>query len=97
MFVMVSLQDIGDPKEEGDYQKLLRDYKSQQKELTEMRSVLEELKGENQQKSRDCKEALKSLKELQNELMRKSMHVGSLGKIIYITFVGHLRFLGDGY
>uniref|UniRef100_A0A7N1A438 Kinesin-like protein n=1 Tax=Kalanchoe fedtschenkoi TaxID=63787 RepID=A0A7N1A438_KALFE len=29
-------------------------------------------------KSRECQEACKSLQELQNELMRKSMHVGSL-------------------
>ncbi|KAF3441141.1 hypothetical protein FNV43_RR15052 [Rhamnella rubrinervis] len=73
-----SPKDIGDSKEEGDYQKLLRDYKFQEKEISGMRRVLEELKRENQVKSRECKEAWKSLKELQNELMRKSMHVGSL-------------------
>lgn len=76
---MISLQDIDDPEVEGDYQKLLRDYKYQEKELTAMKSVLEELKRENQAKSRECKEAWKSLQDLQNELMRKSMHVGSLG------------------
>lgn len=85
---MVSLQDIGDLKEEGDYQKLLRDYKFQEKELTELRRVLEELKSENQAKSRECKEAWKSLKELQNELMRKSMHVGSLGmKLLLLLLI----------
>lgn len=45
----------------------------------------------NEQKSRECQQACNSLKELQNELMRKSMHVGSLGmhipflKLIYMT------------
>lgn len=62
-----------------DYEKLVREYESQKKELTELRMVLEELKRENQVKSRECQEAKKSLEELQNELMRKSMHVGSLG------------------
>ncbi|KAH7513257.1 hypothetical protein FEM48_Zijuj12G0178100 [Ziziphus jujuba var. spinosa] len=72
-------KDMGDhPEVEGDYQKLLRDYKYQEKELSAVRSVLEELKRENQAKSRECKEAWKSLHELRNELMRKSMHVGSL-------------------
>ena len=37
------------------------------------------IKRENEQKSEECQEAWNSLKELQNELMRKSMHVGSLG------------------
>lgn len=48
-----------------------------------------ELKRENQLKSRECQEAWKSLKELQNELMRKSMHVGSLGMKISLV----LRYL----
>lgn len=82
---MISSQDMGDhPEVEGDYQKLLRDYKYQEKELSAVRSVLEELKRENQAKSRECKEAWKSLHELRNELMRKSMHVGSLG-MKYLT------------
>ncbi|XP_004295697.1 PREDICTED: kinesin-like calmodulin-binding protein homolog [Fragaria vesca subsp. vesca] len=63
---------------EGDYQKLLICYENQRKELAEMRSAFEELKKQNQSKSSECQEALKSLKDLQNELMRKSMHVGSL-------------------
>jgi kinesin family protein C2/C3 len=44
-----------------------------------MRRAMDELKRENRLKSRECQDALKSLQELQNELMRKSMHVGSLG------------------
>jgi kinesin family protein C2/C3 len=60
--------------------KLKRDFECQRKELAVTRRELGELKKENQQKSSECQEALKSLKELQNELMRKSMHVGSLGK-----------------
>jgi kinesin family protein C2/C3 len=44
-----------------------------------MRRTMDELKRENRLKSRECQDALKSLQELQNELMRKSMHVGSLG------------------
>lgn len=52
--------------------------------------MLEELKRENQAKTRECKEAWKSLKELQNELMRKSMHVGSLG--MEISFCGSRLF-----
>jgi hypothetical protein len=35
---------------------------------------------ENELKSKECHEAQASLRELQMELMRKSMHVGSLGK-----------------
>lgn len=67
---------------EGDYQKLLICYENQRKELAEMRSAFEELKKQNQSKSSECQEALKSLKDLQNELMRKSMHVGSLGMVL---------------
>lgn len=48
-------------------------------ELAAARKQMEELKKENNQKSKECEEAWKSLNELQNELMRKSMHVGSLG------------------
>ncbi|GLT53938.1 hypothetical protein SLA2020_271720 [Shorea laevis] len=63
---------------EGDHGKVLRDFECQKLELAETRRMVEELKRENQVKSRECQEALKSLQELQNELMRKSMHVGSL-------------------
>ncbi|CAK7338499.1 unnamed protein product [Dovyalis caffra] len=71
-------QDNGHLEVEGNYQKLLRDYECQRRELTEMRRTMDELKRENRLKSRECQDALKSLQELQNELMRKSMHVGSL-------------------
>lgn len=73
-----SQMDDDNPMGEGDYQKLLICYENQRKELAEMRSAFEELKKQNQSKSSECQEAWKSLKELQNELMRKSMHVGSL-------------------
>ncbi|XVF18221.1 hypothetical protein REPUB_Repub11eG0002900 [Reevesia pubescens] len=66
------------PRDISDHQKLQRDYECQNKELEEMRRALEGLKRENQLKSKECQEACKSLQELQNELMRKSMHVGSL-------------------
>ncbi|XP_051151958.1 kinesin-like protein KIN-14Q isoform X2 [Andrographis paniculata] len=56
----------------------LEEHALQKEELLETKRALEELKRENEQKSRECQEAWKSLKELQNELMRKSMHVGSL-------------------
>jgi kinesin family protein C2/C3 len=64
---------------EGDHRKVLGDFECQKMELAETRRMLEELKRENQVKSRECQKAWKSLQELQNELMRKSMHVGSLG------------------
>ncbi|TYJ48050.1 hypothetical protein E1A91_A01G033900v1 [Gossypium mustelinum] len=63
---------------EVKYQILQMDYELQKKELAEMRSALEGLKRENKLKTKECQEACKSLQELQNELMRKSMHVGSL-------------------
>ncbi|KAL1219870.1 Kinesin-like protein KIN-14Q [Cardamine amara subsp. amara] len=50
----------------------------QHKDMENMKRVIDELKQENQQKSRECEEAMNSLREIQNELMRKSMHVGSL-------------------
>ncbi|CAH8359364.1 unnamed protein product [Eruca vesicaria subsp. sativa] len=52
--------------------------KDSEKEMADMKRMVDELKQENQRKSRECEEALNSLRELQNELMRKSMHVGSL-------------------
>lgn len=59
-----------------------------QKELSDTKKVLEELKREYNLKSRECQEAWNSLKELQNELMRKSMHVGSLGEeVILVTLI----------
>lgn len=76
---MVKQQGNGPHEEEGDYQMLLRDYNCQRRELAETRKAMEELKRENQLKNRECQDALSSLRDLQNELMRKSMHVGSLG------------------
>ncbi|XP_042509092.1 kinesin-like protein KIN-14Q isoform X2 [Macadamia integrifolia] len=62
-------------EEDGE---LRRKFELQYKELTETRKALEEIKRENDLKSKECREAWMSLHELQNELMRKSMHVGSL-------------------
>lgn len=56
----------------------------QKKELSDTKRVLEELKREHELKSKECQEAWKSLKELQKELMRKSMHVGSLGEEVIL-------------
>jgi len=50
------------------------------REKEECRRLLEDLMGENELKTRQCREAQESLHDLQMELMRKSMHVGSLGK-----------------
>ncbi|XP_077253842.1 kinesin-like protein KIN-14Q [Tasmannia lanceolata] len=58
--------------------KLKRDYDLLYKEQTETKRTLDEFRRENELKSKECHEAWKSLQELQNELMRKSMHVGSL-------------------
>ena len=41
--------------------------------------IMDNLKDDNEAKSKKCHEALTSLHELKMELMRKSMHVGSLG------------------
>ncbi|PSS16051.1 Kinesin-like protein [Actinidia chinensis var. chinensis] len=71
-------KDCGNCEVEGEIQNLQEEYERQRKELTNTRRALEELKRENECKSRECQEAWKSLKDLQNELMRKSMHVGSL-------------------
>lgn len=59
----------------------------QKKELSETKRVLDELKKEYELKSRECQEASKSLNEIQNELMRKSMHVGSLGEEVTLLIV----------
>ncbi|KAK6934788.1 Malectin domain [Dillenia turbinata] len=63
---------------EEKFKELQRDYENQNKELNENRRALEKLKRDNELKTKECKEAWLSLQELQNELMRKSMHVGSL-------------------
>ncbi|CAN1841442.1 Kinesin-like protein KIN-14Q [Linum perenne] len=71
-------QKNADCEMEDDYQKLLSAYECQQRELTEMRKTIEELNRENHVKTKECQNACKSLQDLQSELMRKSMHVGSL-------------------
>ena len=63
------------------------DCEQQKKEMADMKRMVDELKQENQRKSRECEEALNSLRELQNELMRKSMHVGSLGMYTLLLFL----------
>ncbi|VFQ80782.1 unnamed protein product [Cuscuta campestris] len=65
-------------EEDGDDQRRELENEFQENELEETKRHLEELKRLNEQKSRECQEAQKALKDLQNELMRKSMHVGSL-------------------
>ncbi|KAL3651105.1 hypothetical protein CASFOL_007508 [Castilleja foliolosa] len=62
----------------SDFERLQMENALQKKELSDTKRVLEELKKENELKGRECQEAWKSLSDLQNELMRKSMHVGSL-------------------
>ncbi|PKA53948.1 Kinesin-4 [Apostasia shenzhenica] len=47
-------------------------------EQEELKRALEDCKRENELKSQECYEAWSSLQEVQTELMRKSMHVGSL-------------------
>ncbi|KAK7243967.1 hypothetical protein RIF29_38782 [Crotalaria pallida] len=75
---MESLEDNEDVGVEEKFQKLKSEFECQRKELEKAMRELGEVKRDNQQKSRECQEAWNSLKELQNELMRKSMHVGSL-------------------
>ncbi|KAH9605111.1 hypothetical protein KSS87_019846 [Heliosperma pusillum] len=65
-------------EEKEDIEKLQKDYAIQKQELEEARKAIDELRRENQTTSNECQKALKSLHELQSELMRKSMHVGSL-------------------
>ncbi|KAJ4975147.1 hypothetical protein NE237_000253 [Protea cynaroides] len=63
---------------DGESGELQRKFEVQYKELTETKKALEEIRRDNELKSKECQEAWKSFHELQNELMRKSMHVGSL-------------------
>ncbi|XP_031504933.1 kinesin-like protein KIN-14R isoform X2 [Nymphaea colorata] len=58
--------------------KFKEEYERLQKEQEENNRTLEKLKKENEFKDRECQKARMSLQELHNELMRKSMHVGSL-------------------
>ncbi|WVZ91293.1 hypothetical protein U9M48_037483 [Paspalum notatum var. saurae] len=52
------------------------------REKEECRRLLEDLMRENEVKTRECREAQESLRDLQMELMRKSMHVGSLASAV---------------
>ncbi|KAJ0980484.1 hypothetical protein J5N97_008739 [Dioscorea zingiberensis] len=58
--------------------KLQRDYNSLFREQIEVKKALESVREEKELKSKECHEAWMSLQELQMELMKKSMHVGSL-------------------
>ncbi|OVA05594.1 Kinesin [Macleaya cordata] len=81
MFIFYLLQDEQSGSNlvvEGEVSKLRRDLEEQYKELTETKIVLQGLKRDYELKSKECQEAWMSLRDLQNELMRKSMHVGSL-------------------
>ncbi|KAF8099528.1 hypothetical protein N665_0242s0014 [Sinapis alba] len=66
------------PLQEEETHEMSNVCEQQKKEMADMKRMVDELKQENERKSRECEEALHSLRELQNELMRKSMHVGSL-------------------
>ncbi|XP_023643819.1 kinesin-like protein KIN-14Q isoform X2 [Capsella rubella] len=71
-------QENVDCRTEEENEGMRSDCEQQKTEMEDMKRMIEELKQENRKKSRECEEALNSLREIQNELMRKSMHVGSL-------------------
>ncbi|TVU49026.1 hypothetical protein EJB05_00317, partial [Eragrostis curvula] len=52
------------------------------REKEECRRLLEDLMRENEVKTRECREAQKSLHDMRMELMRKSIHVGSLASAV---------------
>lgn len=62
----------------SDCMKLKQQYDLLFKEQLEVKRLFEDVKRENEQKSRECQEAWTSLHELQMERMRQSIHVGSL-------------------
>ncbi|KAG1348189.1 kinesin-like protein KIN-14R [Cocos nucifera] len=62
----------------NECRQLKQDYDLLLKEQIECKRAVEDLKKENELRSRECQKAWASLQELQMELMRKSMHVGSL-------------------
>ncbi|CAM8953918.1 unnamed protein product [Rhodiola kirilowii] len=72
------LEKFGNLNVNGNFQQLCKECEVKRNELQEKNRLIEELKRDNQLKSRECLESCRSLQELQNELMRKSMHVGSL-------------------
>jgi kinesin family member C2/C3 len=49
------------------------------REQEKIKRIMKNLKEDNEAKSKECNDALTSLHELKMELMRKSLHVGSLG------------------
>ncbi|KAF6139559.1 hypothetical protein GIB67_015516, partial [Kingdonia uniflora] len=67
---------------EREVWKLKRDNGLQYKELIETKKALEGFKKDYELKNKECEDAWLSLRDLQNELMRKSMHVGSLAYAI---------------
>ncbi|CAI9088972.1 OLC1v1023445C1 [Oldenlandia corymbosa var. corymbosa] len=73
-----SLKDFCPSSSDQEFGDLRIQFESQAKELQETKQALLSLRKENELKHQECQEAWRSLKELQNELMRKSMHVGSL-------------------
>ncbi|KAJ3674529.1 hypothetical protein LUZ60_005145 [Juncus effusus] len=68
---------LGEDKCEGCGKKK-REYEVALRDKAKIKMNLEELKRNNEAKTRQCNEALTELHELKMELMRKSMHVGSL-------------------
>ncbi|OEL38553.1 Kinesin-like protein KIFC3 [Dichanthelium oligosanthes] len=73
------------PAEEGESGccgQLKQQYGLLLREKEECRRLLEDLMRENVLKTRECREAQESLRDLQMELMRKSMHVGSLASAV---------------
>ncbi|KAF6170701.1 hypothetical protein GIB67_015653 [Kingdonia uniflora] len=58
-----------------------RDNGLRYKELIETTQALERFKKDYVLKNKECEDTWLSLRELQNELMQKSMHAGSLGNI----------------
>ncbi|CAM0948797.1 unnamed protein product [Alopecurus aequalis] len=75
-------QSVQPTEQIGEYRdccgQLRQEYHALLREKGECRRLLEDLMRENEIKSKECHQAQTSLHELQLELMRKSMHVGSL-------------------
>ncbi|RLM97678.1 kinesin-like protein KIFC3 isoform X1 [Panicum miliaceum] len=68
--------------ESGCCGQLKQQYSLLLREKEECRRLLEDLMRENVLKTRECREAQESLRDLQMELMRKSMYVGSLASAV---------------
>ncbi|CAN6455429.1 unnamed protein product [Victoria cruziana] len=76
------LQDKCTSDAQKQASKFKEEYDRLRKEQEESKRALEKLKKENEFKDRECHQAQLSLQELHNELMRKSMHVGSLASAV---------------